>query len=355
MRQNTGTSRQRFTRPLTVLLAALMLALLPVATAGATESSEYQRDKPVVVVANRGSGDISIIDTQTHQVTTIALPGEAQPMYVNHDPLRARVFVGDRNASQIVVLDDTTFEVIDTVDVGDGVFHQWVDPNNRQLWVIGDDSQTVTVVDSATLDVTTTIDIPSDVAERGGRPHDVFVQGRFAYVTILGLDDGTETEMTVGEVIQYSTRTFTETNRVTVGDDPHVFVHRGRLYVASQNSSEITSFNARTMRHLGTAEVSAAHGLYVGRRGEVLVTSIADGGINAVSNLNRNLRRVVDTVDTSVPVPHNLTVDGRRQMYITHSGAAADQVSIVPLRRRGFGEAVTVTAGTNPFGLAYVN
>ncbi len=352
MRQTIGKIRQCSTRSLTVLVAALMLALLPAATVGAVESTEDK--SPAVVVANRGSGDISIINTRTHEVTTMDLPGEAQPMYVNHDPVQDRVFVGDRNASQIVVLDDDTFEVISSVDVGEGVFHQWVDPNNSQLWVIGDSSQTVTVVDTRTLDVTTTINMPADVADRGGKPHDVFVQGRFAYVTILGVDDGSETESTVGEVIQYSTRTFAEVNRTTVGDDPHVFVHRGRLYVASQESSEIAAFNARTLRHLKTEEVSNAHGLFVTRRSEVLVTSIADGGINAVSQLNRGLGRVVDTVDTTVPVPHNLTVDGRRQMYITHSGPTADQVSIVPLMRRGFGEAETVTVGTNPFGLAYV-
>ncbi|MGH1488568.1 MAG: hypothetical protein ACRBK7_04110 [Acidimicrobiales bacterium] len=332
-----------------------MLAVLPAASSGAVEANGHRRSSPTVVVANRGSGDISVIDTRTHSVDNVDLPGEAEPMYVSHDPRQDRVFVGDRAASQMIVLDDDTFEVVDSVDVGDGVFHQWLDPVRRQLWVVGDSSQTVTVVDTRTLEVRTTIAMPADVADSGGKPHDVFVSGRFAYVTILGFDDDNNDETpTVGQVIQYSTRDFAEVSRTTVGDDPHVFVRQGVLYVASQDSSEVATFNARTMRLLRTTTVSAAHGIFVTGGGEVLVTSIADGGTNAVSELNRRITRVVDTVDTSVPVPHNLTVDGRRQMYVTHSGPTADQVSIVPLRRNGFGDPVTVTVGTNPFGLAFV-
>jgi YVTN family beta-propeller protein len=336
-------------------LAAALVALLPTASASANESVGYDRgDSSVVVIANRGSGDISLIDTDTHEVTTLDLPGEAQPMYVNHDRRQGRVFIGDRSASQIVVLDDRTFELIDSVDVGDGVFHQWVDPSRRQLWVVGDTSQTVSVIDTRTLTVKATINIPADVAERGGRPHDVFVSGQHAYVTILGLADGSESEATVGEVIQYAAGSFDELRRVIVGDDPHVFVSGGSLYVASQNSSEVARFNARNLRPIKTTSVSSAHGIFVTSLGEVLITSIADGGIEAVSELDRALRRTVATVDTDVPIPHNLAVDDQRQLYITHSGPTANQVSIVSLDPDGFGEPITVTAGLNPFGLGFV-
>ena len=86
------------------------------------------------------------------------------------------------------------------------------------------------------------------------------------------------------------------------------------------------------------------------RRVEV---SIAGGGTDAVWHLDRRLR-VVDVADTDVPVPHNLVeLDG--QVFVTHSGATANQVSVIDHGRRGFGDSTTVTVGLNPFGLAVVD
>lgn len=325
------------------VLALAILAPLHLAPAGASGPSS------AVVVANRGSGDISVIDTRTLDVQTVDLPGDAEPMYVSHDRSNDRVLVGDRAASTIVAFDDDTYEVIGSVPVGDGVFHQWLDVRRRQLWVVGDTSQTVTVVDSRSLSVLETIDVPADLVTAGGRPHDVFVSGSRAFVTFLGLDDGT------GVVVQYSTSTFAETGRVTVGGDPHVFVRRGRLYVASQDSSTIARFRATDLRPAGSATVPSAHGLFVTNRNEVLVTNIAGGGVDAVTELDSRLRTVADVTDTDFPVPHNLTVDNRRQLFVTHSGGTANTVSVVDLRSSGFGDQQVVTVGTNPFGLAFVS
>lgn len=300
-----------------------------------------------MVVANRGSGDITLIDSRSLEVRDVDLPGTAEPMYVSHDLRHNRVLVGDRANSTIVAFDDDTYEVVGTVAVGDGVFHQWLENSRRQLWVVGDTSQTVTVVDSRDLEVIVTIDIPADIAAAGGKPHDVFVQGRHAFVTFVGLEDG-------GLVVQYSTRTFEETGRVDVGGDPHVFVRGSRLYVASQETSTVARFRARDLRPERITDVPSAHGLFVTRAREVLATSIAGGGIDAVSELNAGLTRVRDTVDTDFPVPHNITVDNRRKMYVTHSGGTANTVSVVNLRPNGFGEPQTVVTGLNPFGLAFV-
>lgn len=300
-----------------------------------------------VVVANRGSGSITLIDSRSLAVRDVELPGTAEPMYVSHDLRHDQVLVGDRANSTVVAFDDDTYEVIGSVPVGDGVFHQWLENSRRQLWVVGDTANTVTVVDTRNLEVLTTIDMPSDIVEAGGKPHDVFVQGNEAFVTFVGLEEG-------GVVVQYSTRTFEETGRADVGGDPHVYVRSGRLYVASQDSSTVAIFRARDLLPLGSTEVEAAHGLFVTTRSEVLVTTISGGGTNAVSELNSRLTTVRDTVDTEFPVPHNITVDNRRQMYVTHSGGTANTVSVIALGRDGFGEPQTVLTGLNPFGLAFV-
>ena len=329
---------------LTALLLIAMVAAAPIAAADAAVPGERSE----VVVANRASGDISIIDNRTLEVRNVDLPGDAEPMYVNHDRRHDRVLVGDRASSTIVAFDDDSYEIVGSVDVGDGVFHQWLERTRRQLWVVGDTSQSVTVVDTRSLEVRATIDMPADLVSETSKPHDVFVSGNHAFVTMLGVTGGG------GVVIQYSTRTFEETGRVSVGDDPHVFVRSGRLYVASQDSSTVALFRARDLRPMGSIQVEAAHGIFVTNSLEVLVTTISGGGIEAVSELNPRLTTVRDTVDTDFLVPHNITVDNRRQMFVTHSGGTADKVSVIRLGGSGFGEPQTVTVGLNPFGLAFV-
>ncbi len=327
--------------------AVLFVALIAVTTMAPASATAEVGSRSEVVVANRGSGSITLIDSRTLETRNVELPGMAEPMYVSHDLRHDQVLVGDRANSTVVAFDDDTYEVIGSVPVGGGVFHQWLENSRRQLWVVGDTSRTVTVVDTRNLAVLTTIDMPADIVEAGGMPHDVFVQGNEAFVTFVGLEEG-------GVLVQYSTRTFEETGRVDVGGDPHVYVRSGRLFVASQDSSTVAQFRARDLLPLSSAEVEAAHGLFVTTRSEVLVTTISGGGVNAVSELNAGLTTVRDTADTQFPVPHNITVDNRRQMYVTHSGAMAATVSVMALERDGFGEPQTVLTGLNPFGLAFV-
>ncbi len=323
-------------------VAAVILALFSPATAGADPPTSQ------VVVANRGSGDISIIDAETLAVETVALPGEAEPMYVSHDSRHGRVLVGDRASSTIVAFDDQSYDVVSSVAVGDGVFHQWIDTDREQLWVVGTTNNTVSVVDTGNLSLITTFPIPADVIADGGVPHDVYVEGNHAYVSVLSVSDGS------GLVIQYSTMDFSETGRISTGADPHLFVRGGKLYVASQEGQSISRYQAVTLAPLGSQPVPNAHGLFVTDRNEVFVTNIAGGGTDALWELDGQLAAVSDTADTGPAVPHNLTVDDRRQLWVTHSGATADQVSIVTLANDGFGHSTTVTVGTNPFGLAFI-
>ncbi len=321
-----------------------MLAVAVPAGAG----SRHDRSESIVI-ANRGSGDLSVIDAASLDVTTIPLPGAAEPMYVSHDARANRVLVGDRASSAVVALDDQSFDVIASVPVGEGVFHQWLDARLGQLWVVGTTSTSVTVVDSRQLEAVATIPLPADLVARGGVPHDVFVKGRHAFVSVLGLDDGT------GAVVQYSTRTFSETGRITTGDDPHLFVRGNRLYVASQDASSVSVHRAGSLRLLNEIAIPSAHGIFVTPRGDVLVTNIAGGGTDAVWQLNHRLSRIEAVADTATPVPHNIAAGRDGTAYITHSGATADQVTVIERSRSGFGSPTSVTVGTNPFGLAVVS
>ena len=75
-----------------------------------------------VVVANRASGSISIIDVATDTAFDIPLTGvnTPEPMYVVSSPASGRLFVGDRANNQVVVFRTRDFSVEDTVPAGNG-------------------------------------------------------------------------------------------------------------------------------------------------------------------------------------------------------------------------------------------
>lgn len=186
-----------------------------------------------IVVANRGSGSISVIDANTDSlVGTFDLPAgdnQPEPMYVVDGRAKNRVFVGDRANDRVVVFNAQDFSVETTVPTGRGVFHMWSDARNQQLWVNNDIDNTSTVINPNTLEVIATVPTPADLVAMGGKPHDVILDpnGTYAYVTIINV---------AGEndyVVQFSADTFEEVNRAAVGKDPHVSLtkHNDLLYV----------------------------------------------------------------------------------------------------------------------------
>lgn len=316
------------------------------------------------VIANRGSGTISVIDGRTATVTgTYDLPmgeGDAmpEPMYVVHVPQRQRVFVGDRANDRVVAFDSRTFEVEGTAPAGAGVFHMWADGRGRQLWVNNDIDNTTTVIDPKHLTVIATVPTPADLVAMNGKPHDVILGpfGRLAYVTVIGVDGPND------YVVQYDTRSFQEIGRAAVGKDPHVSLARqhNRLYVPCQNSDVVIVLNRFTLGMITTLDVPGAHGAGMSRDGKVFyTTNLPGGGTDALFTIDtRHNTLVGEPVDSPYPVPHNIALDpSGRKLFLTHSGATADKVSVYRMSHHDpVPELVAeVTVGLNPFGLAYVN
>jgi hypothetical protein len=245
-----------------------------------------------------------------------------------------------------VVFNARDFSVEGTVPAGAGVFHMWANVRNRQLWVNNDIDKTATVIDPRTLTVITTVPMPADLVAQGGKPHDVILDPwkRFAYVTLVGLAGDYD------YVVKFSTVTFEEVGRAAVGKDPHVSLtwRNNLLYVPAQNSSVVSVLNRKTMELVTEISVPGAHGAGMKRNGKVFYYAI-DTRTNTVIGPGG--------VDTPYPVPHNLALTpSGRKLFLTHSGATADKVSIYSATamdpRPVFEDDVTV--GLNPFGLAYV-
>jgi len=311
-----------------------------------------------IVVANRGSGDISVIDVETDHVRTVPMPAGTnppEPMYVVYTRAGKHVFVGDRANDRVVAFDSRTFAVVGTVPAGAGVFHMWADPTERQLWVNNDIDNTSTVFEPRTLAVLATVPMPADLVAMGGKPHDVVLDLRFAYVTMVGFAGPND------YVIKFDLHTFAEVGRAAVGKDAHVSLtlRNRKLYVPCQNSDTVYVLNRYTMGELTQLPVPGAHGAGMASNGkDFYVTNLTGGGPEGLWIIATPTDTLVGGgVDTPFATPHNIALTpGPRKLYLTHSGATSDQVSIyditmpdaVPSHVRN------VTVGTNPFGLAFV-
>ncbi len=357
---------------------ALLLFSLPILAlmAGCTESrtpfespvsANQQLEKPGtppgnsgnIVIANRGSGSISVINTNTDQVTGTyqlpAGPNTPEPMYVVFAKQGQRVFVGDRANNQVVVFRVSDFSVETTIPVGQGVFHMWADPQGRQLWVNNDVDNTSSVVNLYSLQVIATVPTPADLVAMGGKPHDVILgpAGKYAYVTVIGVSGDND------YVVQFSTRSFEETGRAAVGKDAHLSLtpNNRELYVPCQNNDAVYVLNRFTMDLMETISVPAAHGAGMITNGKVFyTTNIAGGGSQGLFAINTENNQVIGSSDTPYPVPHNIAFPtNSKKLYLTHSGAASDKVTVYEISNRNpvpmyLGE---ITVGLNPFGLGY--
>ncbi len=336
------------------LAAALLAFLLP-----CLPVMSVQADSGKVVVANRASGTISVIDTHTDTVTaTVPLPAGVnapEPMYVVYSPTHHRVFVNDRSNNRVVAFDARTFALEATIPSGAGGWHAWGDIGKRQLWVANDIDDTATVIDMGTLEVLATVPMPSDLAVGTGRPHDVILDptAPFAYVTMIGVvgpDD---------YVVMFSTESFAEVARAPVDKDPHVSLARqdALLYVACQGGGVVSVLDRTTLDPVADIPVPNAHGAGMTRNGKVFyTTNIAGGGPGGLVTIDTSVLAVLGTTDTPFTIPHNIALTpNSRKVYVTHSGAN-NQVTVyeASMQNPVPGLLGSVMVGSNPFGLAYV-
>ena len=340
-------------------LLALVLAFGLALPSAALAGDQYPA-RGRIVVANRGSGTISVIDARAGTlIGNYPLPAGdnvPEPMYVVHFPGKNRLLVGDRANDRVVAFNASTLAVEGTVSTGAGVFHMWADSQAGQLWVVADVDKTLSVINPRTLENITSVPIPADLAALGGKPHDVILdpQRPLAFVTVLGVAGPHD------YVVQYSTDTFVETGRAAVGQDPHLSLARqnDKLYVPAQNSDTVTVLHRESLAELATIVVPGAHGAGMRRDGKVLyTTNLPGGGSGGLIGIDTATDTVITpTTDTSYPIPHNLAqTSNGRTIYETQSGPS-DKVTFYTTRANDPRPVLTgeVTVGLNPFGITYL-
>ena len=256
-----------------------------------------------------------------------------------------------RANDRVVAFDERTFAVEGFAPCGQGVFHMWESPNGRQLWVNNDIDNTTTVINPRNLQVIATVPSPADLVALGAKPHDVIVSpnNNAAFITFLGISGPDDF------VVKYSTQNFNEVGRAAVGKDPHVSVTQRTpfLYVATQNSNEIKVLRRSNLSPITTVPFDGAHGVGMARTGFRLYVTDLPG--NRVGVLNTTTNSIINssTLTSPFPIPHNIAVSKfGDQIYITHSGATADKLSIYDTSPQ-ISLVGSLTLGTNPFGITY--
>ena len=320
-----------------------------------------------IVVANRTSGNISILDENTGElIQTVDLPsaeGEnpPEPMYVYNLLSTNEVAVDDRANNRVVFFDQQTYEVTATVPTGEGNFHMWASPQEDQLWVANDIDNTLTVIDPQSKQEIGRVALPPEIIGENAIPHDVIVDssGDFAYTTIIR-EDNPDSDL----LVKIDANTFEILDTAEVGKDPHVSLapENNLLYVPAADSDRIEVFDRRgtELTQVDTIEQPGAHGIEFSNNGRYIYTTDLPGGAQTglfvIDSTTNEIVGNVEGVDTSAPVPHNVWFNGEGdRLFLTHSGEEATQVDVFSLEdpTNPILETTTDVNGLNPFGLAY--
>jgi len=310
---------------------------------GSGEKPGEITQEEIVISANRVSGNISFIDAVTDEVVeTLDIEG-SEPMYVVYVSETDKIYVGDRKKDVVHIVNPSTKKVTGEIAVGKGVFHMWADNMGKTLWVNNDIDKTTSVIDLATEKVIKTIDL-------GGKPHDVFFNAddTKAFVSIL---EGDET--VADSIFSYDTTSYMKLKSVAVGDDPHLFYLNSlkKLYVPNQTGGvDVMDDDLNKMKNI---PIDGSHGIFSRKEKDVFVADLPGTELHKVDG--ETDASVGMPLTTPVVIPHNLTINEMNsKLYVTHSGAMADKLTVYSIEEDDKIELVkTLTVGTNPFGIVY--
>jgi YVTN family beta-propeller protein len=331
-----------------------------------------------VLVANRTSGTLSIIDEKTDRlIKSVSVAGKfarpPEPMYVNYAAKYNRILVNDRANNQIIVMNADTYDIQNTVPMGNGAFHMWTDGLGNQTWTVNDVDKTFTVINPGNLKILKTLPIPADLASKGGKPHDILLdkKARWAFTTIVGVDGDND------YVVQYNAKTFKEMARFATGKDPHVGILNddSKLFVPTQGANKVYVLDPnKKLKKLKEFNIPAAHGISWMPGGQfVYITNVTGDALPGSKNHNGlwaiNAKTLKLAGSAAIPKlkklashTHNITVNAAgTKLYLTHSGhdvgTVAGDVTVwnistkkpIPQYAKK-----RIPVGLNPFGISYI-
>lgn len=311
------------------------------------EAITQQELEEIVVIANRNSGSISFIDAGSNKfLKSLNIEG-SEPMYIVYVKEKDRLYVGDRVGKKIHIIDPVTRKVTGTIEIGNGLFHMWASKRRDRLWTVNDFDDFISVIDLNTNEVIKNIHTP-------GTPHDIFVssEGTKVFVSVSNTNS-----LAPERILLYRENTVEPIAIASVGLAPHAHLYyieeRNELYVPTESGNMyVLDGNDLTLSNT-ISFPTGVHGIFPSpNKRHLYLSSISNKQLHVFDMINGN---VIQTVETESNAPHNITVnEGGTSLYVTHSGASGNKVSVYSINSQGllnFNR--SITAGNNPFGIAY--
>ncbi len=290
-------------------LASLLAAMG--ALAGAAQA------EPFVYVTNRHADTVSVIDTATGSaVLTIAVGDE--PAYSTLSPDGASLYVANASGHSVSVIDAVTKTVVDTIPVGHSPIGVSLTPDGSRAYVTNVSAGTVSVIDTARNEVIETVTVGTYPVAGMVSP-----DGLHAYVV-------NNADRSVS-VIDVATNQVIET--IPVSADPRriVFSPDGtRAYVTCAAPAEIAIIDTRThavtdLIGYGGTLPSSPVGIAVSPDGTRLYVGYLSAG--AVGVIDTATGTAIDSIAVgSSPEGLSVTPDGTR-VYVANGGD--DTVSVI--------------------------
>jgi YVTN family beta-propeller protein len=256
-------------------------------------------------VANRTAGVVTVVDSAVDAVTaTIPVPA-GPPQFLSFAPDGSRLYVSvfddARTIAAVAVIDTTDNEVVATIPVRTRPYLGAVTPDGSRLFVPNHDSGTISVIDTATNDVLSEVQVPPN-------PHwiEFTPDGSRAYVA------NHESNL----VTQLDPKSLRVVAQIPVEKSPHsVAVNANRPLVANVN------YDSGTVTMIDTDSNSVIASIPVGENPQD-VTWSADGRFAYVATVTADAVAVInaETFEVTARLPVG---DGPTSVAVLPDGSRA--------------------------------
>lgn len=245
------------------------------------------------------------------------------------------VYVNDRDANAIQVIDPKSNKIVETIQVGKKPTYNEVSSKGKYDYVINSGSENVSIINIQSDQVVKTIPVGKTPKGVNFTPN-----GKWAYV----INEGE------GTVTVIDTQSMKPMGKIEVGKSPHNGVSSSdssKFYVTNTSSNSVSVIDTSTQKVINTIEGvnGAPHNINITPNGNTLLVSLT--GKNAVGVIDLDKGEMVAKIPTGIG--HHvieITPDGKFA-YVANIGT--DFVSLIDLSKRK--EIKEIKVGKGPHGI----
>jgi len=288
-------------------------------------------------VTNEGSNNVSVINRENNQVISVIEVGNSpKGIVANHNG--SRVYVANFKSNNISVIDTNSNRVLQNINLefGAGPEDIAISPDGKTLFTANYLTDTVSVIDAETFQIIDSVRV-------GNKPVSLATDPRRNFVYVAN-----SISNNISVIDSFSRRVINTIQVESMPVDIAVDSSGREIYVANLNSNNLSVLSADTMKvtkkNVGLSAISLApdrftRKIYIGKKGKNVV-SLFD------VDLNIEL--------CSIPVkssPRNMLIDhDRGKIYVVNT--ESNRVTVVDKFSRAVEKEIEV--GNKPYGIAII-